>query len=153
MNDIIQFEKVILFLGIFAAVCIFVIVAIMLDLWDGIYTARRTGVRIHSHKLRYTIGKMSEYWRFIIIAFLVDCVLMLFNFYPLPFVVALFGIGLIIVEIKSMCEHARKRHSTASQLPDIISKIINTSTTQEAKDLIRQISDFINSNNSQSSSS
>ena len=69
MESILSLDKFYLFLGIFLAVCILVIVAIMLDLWDGVHTAKKTNQRVHSHKLRVTIAKMCEYWRFILIGF------------------------------------------------------------------------------------
>ena len=150
MNDIISYEKAFLFLGIFAAVCLFDILAIMLDLWDGVYTAKSVGEKIHSHKLRITIGKMSEYWRFLIIGFLVDCILSFFSFYILPFVVVLFGVGLIIVEAKSMFEHAQRRKSKASELPSILKKIVSVKNTQEARELLKDITEYINSNQTSS---
>ena len=81
MESILSLDKLYLFLGIFLAVCILVIAAIMLDLWDGVHTAKKTNQRVHSHKLRVTIAKMSEYWRFILIGFLVDCLGIFFSFY------------------------------------------------------------------------
>lgn len=61
MDTFLSTEKIFLFLGVFFVVCILVITAILLDLWDGVHTARKTGQRVHSHKLRVTIAKMSEY--------------------------------------------------------------------------------------------
>ena len=143
MEDLIEtlFDKpkAILFLGIFLAVCIFVIMAIMFDLWDGVHTARKTGVRIHSHKLRVTIAKISEYFRFIAIAFLIDCIGFVFAFWFMPFVVILFGVGLICVEAKSMFEHARRRKSSTNELPNILKKIVAASNTQEAKETLERI--------------
>ncbi len=61
METIVPLNKLYLFVGVFLAVCILVIAAIMLDLWDGVHTAKKTHQRVHSHKLRVTIAKMSEY--------------------------------------------------------------------------------------------
>lgn len=146
MQNIFSYEKAYLFVGIFIAVCILVIVAIMMDLWDGVYTAKTIGEQVHSHKLRVTIKKMSEYWRFIIIGFLIDCLGLFFHFYILPFVVILFGVGLIVVEAKSMFEHARKRKSETSNLPELLKKIIAATTTQEAKDIMNNITEYVNKN-------
>lgn len=137
------FPKIQLFMGIFLAVSILVIVAIMLDLWDGVHTARITHQRVHSHKLRVTIAKMSEYWRFLIIAFLVDCIGIIFPFYIFPFVALLFGVGLIVIEIKSMFEHARRRKSHTGDLAAVLRQIIDCATEKEAThiiDLIKTIS-------------
>ena len=73
METIVPLNKLYLFVGVFLAVCILVIAAIMLDLWDGVHTAKKTHQRVHSHKLRVTIAKMSEYWRFIMIGFISAC--------------------------------------------------------------------------------
>ena len=139
MEAIVTVPKLYLFLGVFLGICLLVILAIIMDLWDGVYTARRIGERIHSHKLRVTLSKISEYFRFIAIGFLVDCVGMLFPFYFMPFVAMLFGVGLTIVEAKSMFEHAQKRHSDTVEVPDIIRSIIACAKEKDAHALIEQI--------------
>lgn len=139
MWNIIELSKVMLFAGIFLAISILVILAIMLDLWDGVHTARITKERVHSHKLRATIDKMSEYWRFILIGFLIDCVGLIFTFYIMPFVVLLFGTGLIIIEIKSMFEHAKRRKGHTTDLPKIIRSIVKAANDKEAYDILEKI--------------
>lgn len=136
MEPILSFDKLYLFLGVFLAVCLVVIIAIMLDLWDGVYTAKKTNQRVHSHKLRVTIAKMSEYWRFLLIGFLVDCLGVFFDFYFLPFVAVLFGFGLLVVETKSMFEHANRRKSQMTELPDIINDIIRAVDKKDAEKII-----------------
>ena len=139
MESILQLDKLYLFLSVFLSVCILVITAIMLDLWDGVHTAKKTQQRVHSHKLRVTIAKMSEYFRFILIGFLVDCIGFLFSFYALPYIAVLFGVGLIIVEAKSMFEHANRRKSHTMELPDIIQSIVECAHDKDAKKLVEQI--------------
>lgn len=139
MEHIVSIEKLYLFVGVFFAVCILVITAIMLDLWDGVHTARKTHQRVHSHKLRVTIAKMSEYWRFIMIGFLVDCLGIFFSFYVMPFVAVLFGAGLIVVEAKSMFEHANRRKSHMTELPDIIKRIVDCAHEKDAQKILEQI--------------
>lgn len=126
-------------MGVFLAISLFVVIAIMLDLWDGVHTARIIKQRIHSHKLRVTIAKMSEYWRFIIIGFLIDCIGCVFEFYFMPFVAVLFGVGLIIIEIKSMIEHSRRRKSHTAELPAILKSMIDCANDKDAHDLIERI--------------
>ncbi len=139
MWEIVPISKITLFLGVFLAVCIFVIGAIMLDLWDGVHTARKLKDRVHSHKLRITIAKMSEYWRFIMIGFLIDCIGIIFSFYILPYFAVLFGVGLIIIEIKSMLEHAKRRKSHTTELPDILHRIVDCANEKDAHDLLEKI--------------
>lgn len=136
IETILSLDKLLLFLGVFFAVSLIVIMAIMLDLWDGVYTAKRTHQRVHSHKLRVTIAKMSEYWRFLLIGFLVDCLGVFFSFYFLPFVAVLFGAGLIVVEAKSMFEHANRRKSEMTDLPEIINDIIAAADKKDAQKVI-----------------
>lgn len=144
LSEFINHRKFLLFAGLFLAISILVVVAIMLDLWDGVHTAKVTNERVHSHKFRVTIAKMSEYWRFIIIGFLIDCIGCIFDFYLIPFVAVIFGTGLILIEIKSMFEHARRRKSHTTELPTILRKIIQASTQQEARDILVKINDMIN---------
>ena len=142
MESILSLDKIFLFLCVFLAVSLLVIIAIMLDLWDGVYTAKKTNQRVHSHKLRVTIAKMSEYWRFLLIGFLVDCLGVLFTLYFLPFAALLFGVGLIVVEIKSMFEHAKRRKSHMKELPEIINDIIEAVDKKDAMRIISQFSDL-----------
>lgn len=126
-------------MGVFLAISLFVVIAILLDLWDGVHTARIIKQRVHSHKLRVTIAKMSEYWRFIIIGFLIDCIGIVFEFYFMPFVTVLFGAGLILIEIKSMLEHAKRRKSHTAELPGILKSMIACANDKDAHDLIERI--------------
>ena len=142
METILPTGKLLLFTGVFLAVCILVIVAIMLDLVDGVHTARKTGQRVRSHILRKTIEKMCEYWRFIMIGFLVDCLGIFFGVYLLPFVAMLFGGGLIMVEIKSLFEHARRRRSHATQLPEILRGIVDCTREKDAREIMRRIAEM-----------
>lgn len=136
---IISLSKLYLFIGVFMAVCVLVIVAIMLDLWDGVYTAHKVKERVHSHRLRRTICKMCEYFRFIMIGFLVDCLGFFFSFYILPFVVVMFGVGLLAVELKSMFEHAHRRRSHTIELVDTAKKIIECVHEKDAMKIIEYI--------------
>lgn len=142
MEGLIERDKALMFAGVFLLVCIMVIAAILLDLWDGVHTAKKLNQRVHSHKLRVTIEKMSEYFRFILIAFLVDCLGLFFRAYAMPFVAILFGVGLIIVEAKSMFEHAGRRKSYATTLPEIIRAIVDCAHEKDARAIIEQFKDI-----------
>lgn len=146
MEILFSADKAYLFLGVFLGVCILVITAIMIDLWDGLYTARVAKQRIHSHKLRVTVDKLSEYFRFIVIGFLVDCIGYLFSPYFLPFVAILFGVGLIGVEVKSMFEHSARRKSGVRELPDLIGEIIHCVKEEDAAELIERLKNQTNDN-------
>ncbi len=70
------------------------------------------------------------------IGFLVDCLGIFFSFYILPFVAVLFGAGLIVVEAKSMFEHANLRKSHVNDLPKILNDIIAAADKKEAKRIL-----------------
>ena len=131
--------KGLMFLAVFLGVTVLVVLAIMLDLWDGVHTARVVKDSVHSHKLRITIAKMCEYWRFIVIGFLIDCIGLVFSFYVVPFMVVLFGLGLILTEVKSMFEHARRRKSHTAELPDLVREIVRAANEREARIILDKI--------------
>lgn len=131
--------KALLFLGMFLGMFMLVVLAVLIDLWDGVYTARRCGQRVHSHRLRVTADKICEYGRFVAIGFLVDCVGTLFSFYFLPFLAMLFGVGLMAVEIKSMFEHARRRKSRATDLGRILRSIVECAHEKDARKILAEL--------------
>ena len=51
---------------------VLVIMAILIDLWDGLYTARKLGEKLHSHKFRHTRQNAGEYWRLLLFGFIAD---------------------------------------------------------------------------------
>ncbi|MCC8177034.1 MAG: phage holin family protein, partial [Bacteroidales bacterium] len=120
---------------------ILVTIAIFVDLWDGVYTARKTGQKIHSHKLRVTGEKIGEYFRFIFIMFLIDLVGVPFSWWPLPFLTMVISVGLIGVEVKSMFEHATERKSKALQAKDVIAMVLKASTQADAKEAVKAVAD------------
>lgn len=136
MDNIISQPKIARFLALLLGVCVLVIVAIMLDLWDGVHTAVKTGAHVHSHRLRETIQKICEYFRFIAVGFLVDCLGFPFSFYFLPFAAMLFGLGLIVVEIKSMFEHAARRKTSTSRLQNVLRDIVHCAHEHDAAKIV-----------------
>lgn len=123
--------------------------AIGLDLWDGVRTAAKIGQRVHSHKLRVTIDKTSEYWRFMLIAFIIDAVIFiicaLLKTQSLPAMSFLFCLGLVGVEMKSMYEHAKRRKSHVTGLTDIIGIIVKASTDKDARKALNDVRNYLES--------
>lgn len=54
----------------------------------------------------------------------------------MPFVAILFGVGLIVVEAKSMFEHAKRRKSHVMELPDVINDIVKCAHEKDARKII-----------------
>ena len=130
-------------LAVSVALWLLVIAAIMLDLWDGVYTAKTTHQRIHSHKLRVTIDKISEYWRLLMVGFIIDTIGVLFPVYSLPFLSIIFCIGLVGVEAKSMLEHAQRRKSKALEAKEIISMVIDCATEGDAHSVLEKVNEYL----------
>ena len=127
-----------LFLGL-----VLVFIAVLVDLWDGVITAKATGERIHSHKMRKTFDKMTTYFRIVILAFMADCIAFtvclsnVIHFqYIIPFLALVACAVSIYMEGKSMFEHIRKRKSSAAYMPTIITDVIKATTKKEAREAI-----------------
>ena len=139
------------FVTIFFVLSVGVLIAILADLADGILTAKRLGQRIHSHKLRVTTTKFMEYWRFLMVAFVLDLIGLFvewrFGVYPLPFACMVIGVGLVVVEIKSMFEHARKRKSSVTDVTAILGQVIEAADEKDARKALNAIKNYIESKN------
>lgn len=131
--------KVKLFAAAFMALCIIATAAILIDLWDGVHTARQTGQAVHSHKLRCTIAKTMEYWRIITMGFLLDCVGIFFDVYEFPFMAAIFTAGLLYIEWRSLREHSKRRKSHTAELTEIIRDIIAAATKRDAREILEKL--------------
>lgn len=120
-----------------------VFIAIMLDLWDGLYTAKKCHARIRSHILRVTANKVGEYWRIMLIGFIVDTIGTLFTWYNAPYVSIIFCLGLVGVEAKSIFEHIGKRKTSASKLPEVLKEIIECASERDAKKVLKRVGEYL----------
>lgn len=135
-------------MGVSLFLWILVILAVLIDLWDGVYTAKALGQKVHSHKLRVTIRKIGEYWRFILMGFIADSIGILFPFWAWPYLSILICIAVIAIEAKSVVEHARKRKSHVADIPKMISDVIDCATEKDALDIILRIKQVLDEDNS-----
>lgn len=124
---------------------VLVIAAVIVDLWDGVYTAHRLKRPVQSHKLRKTIDKISEYWRLLLLGAAMDCIGLLLPFYTLPYLSMALSLGLICVEAKSMFEHASMRRSSTLELQKVLRAAIDCASEADAIRLLKQISTYISS--------
>lgn len=127
-----------------------VVSAIFIDLWDRVYTQKKTGRKIISHRLRMTLDKVGEYWRFLLIAFIIDAIIFiscaLLGRHMFPIVTMLFAGALLVIETKSLIEHARERHSSAEDMEKIISSVVTAASERDAKNAIKAIVDYVEDN-------
>lgn len=120
---------------------VLVIMAILIDLWDGIYTARKLGERLHSHKFRHTVQKAGEYWRLLLFGFIADTLGLLLPWYALPYITMALCVSLVFIEMKSVFEHYKRRKSGLAALPGIAARIVECVTEKDAEKLINTIKD------------
>lgn len=139
MQEVFEVSHLYKHFGINLALWLLVIVAVLIDLWDGVVTARQLGKKIHSHKLRLTINKMGEYWRIMLLGFVFDFIGVIFPWYGYPYLSILICVGIVLIEIKSVYEHTKRKKSKASELPDIVAEVIKTASKPEAEEIIKKI--------------
>lgn len=134
-------------MGISLCLWVFVILAVLIDLWDGVYTAKVVGVRVRSHKFRATVRKIGEYWRFILMGFIADTIGVLFPFWAWPYLSILICLAVIAIECKSVFEHAKKRKSHVADIPAMIQEMVDCATEHDAISLIARIKEMIDDEN------
>lgn len=136
-------------MGVSLILWLLVIIAVLIDLWDGVYTARLLGHKVHSHKLRVTVRKIGEYWRIMLMGFVFDTIGILFPFYAWPYASIIICCAIVFIEGKSMMEHARKRKSRAAEIPSMMKDIIECATEHDALEILRRIKMAWDEDNSQ----
>lgn len=134
-------------MGVSFVLWILVILAVLIDLWDGVYTARTLGQRVHSHKLRVTVRKIGEYWRFILMGFVADTVGILFPVWAWPYLSIGICLAIIGIEGKSVVEHAQKRKSHLAQVPTMLKDIISCTTEHQALDILTRVKEMMDEEN------
>ena len=101
------------------------------DTVSGIYTAKKTGEKLRSHRLRKMFEKMAVYWFFQVLVGIVGLILSLFPFYNLPYLSILFAVMICMAEGKSMWEHAQRRKDGVAKLPEAVQELIDLAGGEE----------------------
>lgn len=126
------------FIYLFAALILltwlFNVCATLIDMWSGIDKAQAKGEAINSGGLRRTITKMGDYWKVQAFALMIDVFGSLF--YAYPFASMLAGLGILLIELRSVLENLREKRSAAAKLPDMIKEIIKAKNSGEAQAII-----------------
>ncbi|MFR9635294.1 MAG: phage holin family protein [Rikenellaceae bacterium] len=126
-----------------------------IDFWTGVEAAKARGEELYSKGYRKTIAKITEYWRFQFMAFLIDVVGMFEPHYNLPYISMIATISIISVEFVSMRENLKKKakdsdKTYASDAIDVaqglVSQVINAHTKYDAEKLIERIKTDKNTN-------
>ena len=95
------------------------------DTVSGIYTAKKTGERLRSHRLRKTFEKMAVYWFFQILVAMVGILLSLLPWYDLPYLSMVFALAICVSEGISMWEHSRRRKDGVAKIPETLQGLVD----------------------------
>lgn len=108
------------------------------DMCSGVYTAKKTGERLRSHRYRKTIEKITCYWFFQILVAAVGLVGTLFTWYNLPYLSIAAALCICVIEGKSIWEHVKRRKDRLAKLPEILNEFIEMiSDADELKETIK----------------
>ena len=102
------------------------------DTISGIYTAKKTGEKLRSHRLRKTFEKMAVYWFFQILVAIVGILLSPLPWYDLPYFSMLFALAICVSEGISMWEHSKRRKDGVAKIPETMQGLIDLVGGEEA---------------------
>ena len=126
-----------------------IIGACLVDFWAGISAAKANKDHIHSHGLRKTIEKISDYFKVALVALMIDVLGSVFAWYALPYATILCSVAVIIIEGKSVFENMVRKKSNAAKVLALAERITEAKSMEEAKRIIAdtlEIKDMIAKN-------
>jgi len=127
------------------ATWIIMIFAVLIDLWTGLEKARARKEKIRSHLLRCTFVKIGDYWRVQAFGLFID----LFGsmWWSIPIASLVVGLGVLLIEGRSVIENLHAKKSAAASLPSIIQKIIDAKSKRDASAIISLLQAQTENNN------
>lgn len=111
------------------------------DTISGIYTAKKTGEKLRSHRLRKTFEKMAVYWFFQTLVAIVGVILTLLPWYNLPYLSMILAVAVCVTEGRSMWEHSRRRKDGVAKIPETMQELIDIVGGEE--EVKRALLDFV----------
>lgn len=111
------------------------------DTISGIYTAKKTGEKLRSHRLRKTFEKMAVYWFFQTLVAIVGVILTLLPWYNLPYLSIALAVAICVTEGHSMWEHSRRRKDGVAKIPETVQELIDIVGGEE--EVKRALLDFV----------
>ena len=118
----------------------FMIISNLIDFWSGTSTAKALGEQISSKGFRRTVSKMCDYIKIMLFALMFDALGSLLSFYVAPFATMLCTVAIMVIEASSVIENSRRKKANAAHVPEMIKKIVQAATAQQAHDILEQIS-------------
>lgn len=117
-------------------------VSVLIDMWDGVQTARALKEKVNSKGLRKTFAKAGDYWRMMLFGLMFDTLGLLFSWYVLPYMTIIITVGILVIEFRSVWEHNKRKRSQAAELPWVIANIIECASKKDALELIKKIKEI-----------
>lgn len=142
-----QWEAIYLHAAIWAAVVfvawVSVAIACFVDMWSGVTTARALGEKVHSHRLRETIGKVKDYTNVLLAFLFIDLLGSLFTWYQLPFFQMIIAVGAMLIEGWSVIENKKRKKSHAGIIPELAAEIVKCAREKDAEAIVDNIKNII----------
>lgn len=130
--------------AVIVLVCwIFMAASNIVDFFSGINTARALGQKLKSHAFRRTITKIRDYAQIMLFALMFDALGSLLPFYAVPFATMLCTLAVMCIEGKSVIENSRRKKAHAGEIPDILRQIVEATTQEQGKDILRRIAELL----------
>lgn len=114
-------------------------ISVLIDMWDGVQTARVLKEKVDSKGLRKTFAKAGDYWRMMLFGLMFDTLGLLFSWYVLPYMTIIITLGVLVIEFRSVWEHNKRKRSHAAELPHVIANIVKCASEKDALELVRKI--------------
>lgn len=115
------------------------VLAVCMDLWAGVNSAKARGEKIYSEGLRRTFAKLGDYWRIQVMALIFDLIGSCMEWYNLPYASIIITAGIVLIEGKSVWENEKAKKSNVAKLPEAIREILNCSTAKNAEELLERL--------------
>ena len=128
---------------------VLVFLAVLIDLYTGIHSAKKRKERIQSHILRRTINKVLCYLAIVVLGIFVDVLGLSFPWYALPYCCIFTTLSCICIEGKSVIENLAKIKSPAAEVPDTLMSLAEKIRKYDLKSLkeVVELAEKLNSKN------
>lgn len=125
----------------FIVACCIIVTGIfsVADFISGVYTAKKLGEPLRSHRYRKTFEKMAVFWGFQLLVALVGLILTVMPFYQLPYLSLLTALVICWIEGRSMFEHAQRRRDHLAKIPQMMHDIVGLIGDDTVREIIVEI--------------
>lgn len=124
---------------------VLVFLAVLIDLYTGIHSAKKHKEKIQSHILRRTINKVISYLTVVFFGIFIDVLGLCFPWYAIPYACIIITLACILIEGKSVIENHAKAKNPAAHVPETVMDIAeklrkhdNIDTLKEALEIIEK---------------